>query len=129
MCEYFSSRRVSELGKRPGSDLAALLWACGAEAENGSAEWAGIELRYSGYIEREREMVSRMAELEGFVLPADVPYREIQTLSFEAREKLHAIRPTTLGQAGRIPGVSPSDLQNLVLEILKREGQAASTSS
>ena len=60
---------------------------------------------------------------------ADVPYREIQTLSFEAREKLHAIRPTTLGQAGRIPGVSPSDLQNLVLEILKREGQAASTSS
>jgi len=124
-----TGRRVSELGKRPGSDLAALLWACGAEAENGSAEWAGIELRYSGYIEREREMVSRMAELEGFVLPADVPYREIQTLSFEAREKLHAIRPTTLGQAGRIPGVSPSDLQNLVLEILKREGQAASTSS
>src|SRR5207249_1818118 len=79
--------------------------------------------------EVERRVATSRLELEGFVLPADVPYREIQTLSFEAREKLHAIRPTTLGQAGRIPGVSPSDLQNLVLEILKREGQAASTSS
>ena len=65
--------------------------------------------------------------LEGSAEPAEVPYRELQTLSFEAREKLQAVRPTTLGQAGRIPGVSPSDLQNLVLEILKRQGQEASS--
>jgi tRNA uridine 5-carboxymethylaminomethyl modification enzyme len=47
-------------------------------------------------------------------------YRCLTTMSFEAREKLHACRPASLGQARRVPGVSPSDLQSLVLEVLKR---------
>ena len=55
-----------------------------------------------------------------FALPGDLPYPELASLSFEARQKLERIRPATLAQAARIPGVSPSDLQNLVMEVRKR---------
>jgi tRNA uridine 5-carboxymethylaminomethyl modification enzyme len=57
--------------------------------------------------------------MEEFALSSDLPFRTFASLSFEAREKLCAQRPETLGRAGRIPGVSPSDLQNLVLEVMK----------
>jgi tRNA uridine 5-carboxymethylaminomethyl modification enzyme len=53
------------------------------------------------------------------VLPETLPYRSLLTLSYEAREKLHQARPVSLGHASRIPGVSPSDLQNLVVEVLR----------
>jgi tRNA uridine 5-carboxymethylaminomethyl modification enzyme len=55
-----------------------------------------------------------------FVLDIATPYGDMQSLSLESRQKLAAIRPTTLAQAAHIPGVSPTDLQNLVLEIEKR---------
>ena len=55
-----------------------------------------------------------------FTLRPDLPYHEMRSLSYESRQKLVAIRPATLAQAARIPGVSPTDLQNLVLEIEKR---------
>jgi tRNA uridine 5-carboxymethylaminomethyl modification enzyme len=51
-----------------------------------------------------------------FALPVDLPYPELKSLSTEARQKLAAVRPASLAQAGRIPGVSPSDLHNLVVE-------------
>jgi tRNA uridine 5-carboxymethylaminomethyl modification enzyme len=54
-----------------------------------------------------------------FVLAADLPYDMMSSLSFESRQKLSAIRPGTLAQAARVPGVSPTDLQNLVLEVEK----------
>jgi tRNA uridine 5-carboxymethylaminomethyl modification enzyme len=57
--------------------------------------------------------------MDGFVLPTHLEYRSMATLSFEARQKLDAVRPTSLGQAGRIPGVSPSDLHSLVMAVLK----------
>jgi tRNA uridine 5-carboxymethylaminomethyl modification enzyme len=81
--------------------------------------WAEIELRYEGYLERERASAVRLARLEGFRVPNSAPFRQFESLSIEAREKLSRIRPATIGQAGRVPGVSPSDLQNLVLEVLK----------
>jgi tRNA uridine 5-carboxymethylaminomethyl modification enzyme len=65
-------------------------------------------------------MAERLVELEGFALPGDADYRDFLTVSCEAREKLHLRRPTTLGQASRIPGISPSDLHCLVVEITKR---------
>jgi tRNA uridine 5-carboxymethylaminomethyl modification enzyme len=55
-----------------------------------------------------------------FALDPALPYAEMRSLSFEARQKLAAIRPITLAQAASIPGVSPTDLQNLVIEIEKR---------
>jgi tRNA uridine 5-carboxymethylaminomethyl modification enzyme len=54
------------------------------------------------------------------VLDDDLPYGEMHSLSFEARQKLAALKPLTLAQAARVPGVSPTDLQNLVIEIEKR---------
>jgi tRNA uridine 5-carboxymethylaminomethyl modification enzyme len=58
--------------------------------------------------------------MEDLPLPSGISYTELRTLSHEAREKLDRVRPTSLGQAGRIPGVSPSDLQNLVAEVLRK---------
>ena len=112
--------RVSELGKRPGIDLQELLAASGHGVGDGTADWASIELRYGGYINRERELAERMGELDDFALSKELEFAAMESLSFEAREKLTSRRPTSLGQAGRIPGVSPSDLQNLVMEVLKR---------
>jgi tRNA uridine 5-carboxymethylaminomethyl modification enzyme len=61
-----------------------------------------------------------MRRLGTFALDEDLPYAEMHSLSLEARQKLVARRPLTLAQAARIPGVSPTDLQNLVIEIEKR---------
>jgi tRNA uridine 5-carboxymethylaminomethyl modification enzyme len=69
-----------------------------------------------------------LAELEGFALPPSLPYAELSALSFEAREKLSRLKPETLGQAGRIPGISPSDLQGLVLAVLRRRAAGAGVS-
>ena len=78
-----------------------------------------MEVKYAGYIEREMERVTALKEREGVGLPADADYMAMSSLSYEARQKLDRIRPETLGQAGRIPGISPSDLQNLLVEIRK----------
>ena len=112
--------RIAELARRPGVELSGLLSATGRPPAGDEAEWAGIELRYSGYLVREREMADKLNEMEEFRIPDDMVFRGLESLSYEAREKLTRHRPGNLGQAGRIPGVSPSDLQNLVMEVVKR---------
>jgi tRNA uridine 5-carboxymethylaminomethyl modification enzyme len=77
-------------------------------------------MKYSGYFAREKAQADRMRSMGGFVLPSDLEYAEIRSLSNEARQKLASIQPRTLAQASRIPGVSPSDIQNLVIEIEKK---------
>jgi tRNA uridine 5-carboxymethylaminomethyl modification enzyme len=113
-----STQRLSELARRPGVSLTSLLRAAGQPAD-GPADWADIELKYAGYLARERASASRLAQMEALDIPDAIEYRALQTLSFEAREKLDRIRPASLGQASRIPGISPSDLQNLVLALLR----------
>ncbi|HTD68965.1 MAG TPA: tRNA uridine-5-carboxymethylaminomethyl(34) synthesis enzyme MnmG [Gemmatimonadales bacterium] len=110
--------RVASVARRPGVSLRALLEAAGVmvTAEDAAVVSAGIELKYDGYLAREREAAARLAELASFALPADLPYVEFKSLATEARQKLDRIRPTSLAQAARIPGVSPSDLHNLVVE-------------
>jgi tRNA uridine 5-carboxymethylaminomethyl modification enzyme len=76
-----------------------------------------VELKYSGYVARERERAERLRGQANFLLANELPYMTFDTVSFEAREKLTRIRPGTLAQASRIPGVSPADLQNLMLEV------------
>jgi tRNA uridine 5-carboxymethylaminomethyl modification enzyme len=78
-----------------------------------------MEIKYEGYIRREEERARALAEREHQALPDDAPYMEFRSLSYEARQKLESVRPKTMGQAGRIPGVSPSDLQNLLVEVRK----------
>ena len=110
--------RVASVARRPGVSLRALLEAAGVTvaADDAAVVSAAIDLKYEGYLAREREAAARLAELAAFALPADLPYLELQSLATEARQKLDRIRPTSLSQAARIPGVSPSDLHNLVVE-------------
>ena len=76
-----------------------------------------VELKYEGYVGRERERAARLEEQSKLLLDHDLPYLEFETLSYESREKLARIRPETFAQAARVPGVSPADLQNLLLEV------------
>jgi tRNA uridine 5-carboxymethylaminomethyl modification enzyme len=112
-------QRVSELACRPGVSTSELLLAAGCEVDASLAEWADIEFKYDGYLKRERTAASNLSRMDGFGLPSDLDYAGLLTLSFEAREKLQRTRPISLGQASRIPGVSPSDVQSLVMEVLK----------
>ncbi|HTM30779.1 MAG TPA: tRNA uridine-5-carboxymethylaminomethyl(34) synthesis enzyme MnmG [Vicinamibacterales bacterium] len=112
--------RVRDLAKRQGIRLDALLAAAGQPAAPDTVEWAEIELKYEGYLAREAAAAARLAKLEEFRLPIDLAYHALQTISVEGREKLAAHAPATLGQASRIPGVSPSDLQSLLMEIARR---------
>ncbi len=110
--------RVASVARRPGVSLRGLLEAAGVvvTADDEALRSAEIELKYDGYLAREREVAGRLAELAAFVLPPDLPYLELRSLATEAREKLDRVRPTSLAQAGRIPGITPSDLHNLVVE-------------
>ena len=78
-----------------------------------------IELKYRGYIERERELAERMIRLENIRIKGRFDYNSLESLSTEARQKLTAIDPETLAQASRIPGVSPSDINVLLVLVRK----------
>ncbi|RAM59755.1 hypothetical protein DS66_03620, partial [Mesotoga sp. SC_3PWM13N19] len=85
-------------------------------------EQVEIEIKYSGYIKRLREEVKRLEELEGDLIPSNLDYGEVSNLSTEGREKLTRTKPTTIGQATRIPGLTPSDIMNLSFH-LKHQNQ------
>ena len=112
--------RAAELVKRPRVSAARLLEGAGESFEQMSDSVLSaveVELKYEGYVARERERADKLRKQAGFRLGDDLPYMDFETLSYESREKLTKIRPETLAQAGRIPGVSPADLQNLLLEV------------
>ena len=119
--------RIASVARRPGVSLRALLEAAGiaVSADDAAVMSAGIELKYDGYLVREREAAARLAELASFVLPGDLPYLDFKSLATEARQKLDRIRPSSLAQAARIPGVSPSDLHNLIVETARWWRQVA----
>ena len=79
-------------------------------------EQAEIQTKYRGYIERERYYAEKMHRLENIAIPESFDYNALQSLTIEARQKLTRIRPTTLGQASRIPGVSPADINVLLVK-------------
>ena len=78
-----------------------------------------IEIKYEGYISKARKEASRMHKMERMKLPPDLDYDLVSNLSLEAREKLNKTKPLTLGQASRISGINPSDIQ--VLAIYQKE--------
>ena len=80
-----------------------------------------IETKYKGYIEKEMDAIAQAAKLENKPLPADIDYDKIEGLRIEARQKLNKIRPANLGQAGRISGVSPADVQILIVWLAQRK--------
>ncbi len=83
--------------------------------EDGSLQQASIQVKYDVYIEKEKELVQRMSQLEELEIPDSFDYKKISSLGNEAREKLTRLRPRTLGQASRISGINPSDVQILMV--------------
>lgn len=123
------SVKVIDLARRHGLNLSDLLTAAGMEQcpSRDAVLTTDLEIKYAGYFERERLQADRMREMGSFRLPRDLRYEEMRSLSFEARQKLSSVRPGTLAQASSIPGVSPSDLQNLVIEV--ERGRRAAVAS
>ena len=101
-------------------DLRAFDGGCAACPKD-IAEQVEITVKYEGYIRRQRAEVEEFARLESRLLPEDLDYSGIEGLRLEAREKLAAIRPRSLGQAGRISGVSPADLAALMIYLEKEK--------
>ncbi|MFZ9137395.1 MAG: tRNA uridine-5-carboxymethylaminomethyl(34) synthesis enzyme MnmG, partial [Hylemonella sp.] len=82
-------------------------------------EQVEISAKYAGYIDRQKEEVERAAHYEGLRLPADLDYMQVSALSIEARQKLQKHRPETLGQAGRISGITPATISLLLIHLKK----------
>jgi tRNA uridine 5-carboxymethylaminomethyl modification enzyme len=118
--------RLSELARRQNVALLDLFVALdvGRALPVDAVITTELELKYSGYFERERTQADKLRRMGTFPLDDALPYLEMQSLSLEARQKLATLRPSNLAQAASTPGVSPSDLQNLVIEIEKRRRPA-----
>ena len=78
-------------------------------------EQAAIQVKYATYIDKEKELVQRMSQLENLEIPSSFDYKKIKALGNEAMEKLQRVKPRTLGQASRISGINPSDVQMLMV--------------
>ena len=74
-----------------------------------------IEIKYKGYIEREKAIANKIARLENLIIPQDFDFEKVAGLSIECRQKLSRYRPRTIAQASRISGVSPSDISVLLV--------------
>ena len=114
-------QRLGQLLLRPNLDLKALLKA--SDKINTALEMyseeileqAEIQVKYDTYINKERDLVQKMSQLEELIIPDNFNYEKMTSLSNEARQKFNKIKPRTLGQASRISGVNPSDVQILMV--------------
>jgi len=101
-------------------ELVAKVIGRGEGVTTAMAQRIETEIRYAGYIAREERIIRDIQRHENVKIPEDFDYAPIETMTLESREKLAKIRPRTLAQAGRIPGVSPSDLAQLSIVLLKQ---------
>lgn len=114
-------QKLAQLVLRPGVSAKDLIkHIAGLEQEFSSfndleIEQAEIQMKYDVYIGKEKEMVERMAQMEDLEIPATFDYDKVQAIGNEAKEKLKRIQPRTLGQASRISGINPSDVQILMV--------------
>jgi tRNA uridine 5-carboxymethylaminomethyl modification enzyme len=114
-------QKLAQVLLRPGiglHDLALALPALGEAIRSftkETIEQAEIQVKYDVYIEKEKELVGRMGQMESLEIPSAFDYGRVKAISTEAREKLGRIRPRTLGQASRISGINPSDVQILMV--------------
>jgi tRNA uridine 5-carboxymethylaminomethyl modification enzyme len=114
-------QKISQLLLRPGIGLLELSTAIPRLSDEiqhfskEAIEQAEIQVKYDVYIEKERELVSRMNQMEDLEIPSQFEYAKVHAISAEAREKLTKSRPRTLGQASRMSGINPSDVQILMV--------------
>ena len=104
--------KLAELAK-----ASAPLWEAYQVLSTEAAEQCEIQIKYAGYIRKEQELAQKMMRLDEVLLPDDFDYASLQSLSAEGREKLAQARPSSLGQASRISGVSPADISILMVYI------------
>jgi tRNA uridine 5-carboxymethylaminomethyl modification enzyme len=124
-----SEQRVADLLRRPAlsySQLMSLESVGPGSVDAKVAEQVDIQAKYHGYIERQRDEIERQRRSENKHLPADFDYRAVKGLSIEVREKLIRVGPQTIGQAARIPGVTPAAI-SLLLVYLKKTAQSRKT--
>jgi tRNA uridine 5-carboxymethylaminomethyl modification enzyme len=115
---------LDELLRRPDTTYAGLMTLAGtgeAVADPIVAEQVEIQVKYSGYITRQKEEIARQQSKEGMPLPDDLDYSQVSGLSNEVCQKLTAQRPTTVGQASRISGVTPAAISLLLVHLKKRD--------
>ncbi|MDR2817576.1 MAG: tRNA uridine-5-carboxymethylaminomethyl(34) synthesis enzyme MnmG [Oscillospiraceae bacterium] len=94
-----------------------------SELSKSVIERVEIDVKYEGYISRQRVQAERLKKSETKVLPAEIDYSEIGSLRLEAREKLNKVKPQNIGQASRISGVNPADISNLLVWLFKNRGR------
>lgn len=119
---------LAELLRKPGFHYADLerFGLGNGECDRSETEGAEIDIKYSGYIQRQQHQIDQIVRQEHRKLPADLDYQSIQTLSKESREKLSRVRPLTVGQASRIGGVNPADINALLIYLEVQARQSTS---
>jgi tRNA uridine 5-carboxymethylaminomethyl modification enzyme len=115
-----SKLQVGYLLKRPEIRLVHIMESLNETIDDSTAPIAEMEIKYEGYIKKERERAEKMKKLEDKLIPAEIDYKVIKGLKNEAREKLSRVKPATIGQAQRISGVDPSDISILLVHIEAR---------
>ncbi|SIS75558.1 tRNA uridine-5-carboxymethylaminomethyl(34) synthesis enzyme MnmG [Alicyclobacillus vulcanalis] len=123
-----SGMSLAQLLKRPEltyEELSHLDPTGGVDIDPEVREQVEIEIKYAGYIRKQNELIERQKRLEGRKLPEDLDYMQLKGLAMEAREKLSRVRPRTVGQAARIPGVTPADISILLVYLDAQERRAA----
>ena len=90
-------------------------------ADAPALEQVALDAKYAGYIAREAAQVDSARKRDDIAIPADVDYSDVPSLSLEAREKFAKLRPVSLGQAARIPGITPADVSVLSLHLAARK--------
>jgi len=122
---------LADLLRRPGFHYAELIkyGLANADLQRAEKEGAEIDIKYSGYLARQQNQIDQIVRQANRSLPADLDYNSVDTLSKESREKLNKVKPLTIGQAARIGGVNPADVNALLifLELRKNHSQTAFT--
>lgn len=124
-----NARSLADLLRRPGmtAEKLAVLWPGIMDYPAEVRTEATTTFAYQGYLQRQQDMVAKTAGREKILLPEDMPYAEVAGLTLEVVEKLSAIKPMTMGQAARIPGVTPAALACLDIHLRKMNRETAST--
>ena len=115
------SYNAYELLRRPGVELCKILDLMQVEYNPEIAKQVEIEIKYEGYITKAKREAERMLKMDSIKLPTDIDYLHVDNLALEARQKLEKIKPHSLGQASRISGINPSDIQVLAIYLKQRK--------
>ena len=117
--EFSGKNKMKEIDllKRPKVTIDGLSSITGVNFGHFINQHIEIDVKYKGYIEKAKRDARHLQEMESVALPDDLDYAHMENISLEARQKLDAVRPQTLGQASRISGINPSDIAVLAMKV------------